>query len=66
MDMLERYFVSLALSVSWLDRSGKHEDDPHSFAVRPGPLGPLGLASIRLVKSISSSNVVTTRRVPWC
>lgn len=63
MDMLERYFVSSAFSVSWIDRSGNHEDDPYSFAVRPGPdpWGPVGLDSIRLVKLIQSSNVVTPR-----
>lgn len=63
MDMLERYFVSSAFSESWIDRSGNHKDDPHSFAIRLDPWGPVGLDSIRLVKSISSSNVVTTWRV---
>lgn len=61
MDMLERYFVSSAFSVSWIDRSGNHEDDPYSFAVRPDPWRPARLASIRLVNLIQSSNVVT----PW-
>lgn len=61
MDMLERYFVSSAFSVSWIDRSGNHKDDPSSFAIRPDPWGPVGLDSIRLVKLIQSSNVVTPR-----